>query len=321
LNFGRKTVFWLIVLIVLGGAFHVFDRRQETSRQARQAELRLLPFTADEVGEFWIENAGEGLHIRALRGSDGWQLVQPLSTRGDALAIDMLLGNIVGARKDALLFAQAEPAKLAELGLDARATEMGLRTAAGETVLVLGERGPTHNVAYLMFKGRPEVYRIHADLRREATREVFALRDKTLVDFDPLALRRLEIARQGAPAVVVEHEQGRWNLVEPLPGRASMAKVLELLYALKNGQVKAFVDEAPAALAPYGLDAPMLRLTIRAQQHDAVQVLAIGAKDRARRGYFARSNQRPQVFDVEEDLVNTILLGMENLAEEAPAPR
>lgn len=320
MNFARKTVFWLIVLIVLGGAFQLFDRRQEASRQEQEAALRLLPFAADEVREFRIDSAGDGPRIRAQRGQDGWQLLQPLRAKGDAEAIGKLLANIVGARKDALLFAQADPPKLAELGLDARATELGLRTAAGETVLVLGARGPTNNVAYVMFKGRPEVYRIHADLRMDATRDVLALRDKTIVDFDPVRMRRLEIARQGAPELAVEQEQGRWNLLQPVAARASMEKVLALLYALKNGQAKAFVDEEPAALAPYGLDPPMLRLTIHPEPPGAVQRLAIGAKDRARRGYFAQANQAGPVFDLEEELVNTIVLGMENLSE-ADAPR
>ena len=42
----------------------------------------------------------------------------------------------------------------------------------------------------------------------------------------------------------------------------------------------------------------------------------IGNKDRAKRAYFAKVGHAEKVFDVEEDLVNNILLGMNNLAEE-----
>lgn len=313
MNFAKKTLFWLFVLIALAGAFLFFDRGQETARQAKEAELRLFPFAVREVSEFWIDRDGE--RIRAQREPDGWQLTQPLQTRGDAKAIEKLLGNIVGARKDALLFAQAEPSKLAELGFDSRPVEMGLRAGGAEVVLVFGQHGPTHNVGYVMFKGRPEVYRVHADLRKEASRDAFALRDKTLLEFDPVALRRLEIARKGAPRVVVEHDQGKWNLLEPARGRASMTKVLELLYGIRNGEIKAFAAEKPAGLKPYGLASPMLEVTIHQAKKDAPLVLSVGDRDRAQRGYFARTNQSERVFDVEEELVNAILLGMDKLAE------
>ena len=44
----------------------------------------------------------------------------------------------------------------------------------------------------------------------------------------------------------------------------------------------------------------------------------IDAKDRARRGYFARNNLVKKIFDVEEDLVNAILLNADQLSENNP---
>ena len=95
-----------------------------------------------------------------------------------------------------------------------------------------------------------------------------------------------------------------------------MAKVLEYLFAIKNGEIKAFADENPANLAPYGLSSPMLQLTIYQEKKEKPYILTIGDKDRARRGYFAKVNQMEKVFDVEEDLVNTLLLNMDKLLEE-----
>ena len=94
-----------------------------------------------------------------------------------------------------------------------------------------------------------------------------------------------------------------------------MAKVLEYLYAIKNGEIKAFADESPADLAPYGLSSPMLQLTIYQEKKEKPYILTIGDKDRARRGYFAKVNQMEKVFDVEEDLVNTLLSNMDKLLE------
>ena len=315
MNFTKKTLFWFIVLITLSGAFFFFDKKEETAKQLKEEKLKLLPTAAKDISEFWINYIKENRQIKLVRGKDGWQLVQPLSAKGDEKAIEKLLTNVVTSRKDAVLFEKVEQAKLVELGLGDPEVEMGLKSASGETVIVFGERGPTNNVAYAMFKGRPEVYRVHADLKKEVSKDAYALRDKTILDFDPAKLRRLEIVKKGMNRVVVVQNQSKWNMLEPKAGIASMAKVLEYLYAIKNGEIKAFADENPADLAPYGLSSPLLQLTIYQEQKEKPYILTIGDKDRARRGYFAQVDQAKKVFDVEEGLVDTLILNMDKLLE------
>ena len=318
MSFFRKTLFWFIVLIVLAGALFFFDEKQETIKQAKEADLKLLPFAPEDVTEFWIGGDKDQPRIKVIRAQEGWQLTLPLSAKGDEKSIEKFLTNIITARKDAVLFTQAEPAKLKELGFGADVLKMGLKAGGTETIIVFGEKGPTNNVAYVMFMGRPDVYRVHSDLKKEASLDVYALRDKTILDFDPTKMRRLEIARKGAPRVVIEQDQGKWNMLAPTKGRASMTRVLELLYAIRNGEIKAFADENPVALAPYGLSSPMLQVTIHQEQKDLPYILIIGDKDRAKRGYFARTNLVKKVFDVEEDLVNAILLNVDQLPEAGP---
>jgi len=317
-NFTKKTLFWFIVLITLSGVFFFFDKKEEAVKQLKEEKLKLLPTAVKDISEFWIHNIKENTQIKVVREKDGWKLVQPLSAKGDVKEIEKLLTNVVTSRKDAVLFEKVEHAKLVELGLGDPEVEMGLKSANGETVIVFGERGPTNNVAYAMFKGRPEVYRVHSDLKKEVSKDTYALRDKTILDFDPAKLRRLEIVKKGMSRVVVVQNQAKWNLLEPTKGIASMAKVLEYLFAIKNGEIKAFADENPADLAPYGLSSPMLQLTIYQEQKEKPYILSIGDKDRAKRGYFAKVDQEKKVFDVEEGLVDTLILNMDKLLEAGP---
>lgn len=315
MNFTKKTLFWFIVLIGLSGAFFFFDKKEEAVKQLKEEKLKLLPTAVKDISEFWINYIKENRQIKVVREKDGWQLEQPLSAKGDVKAIEKLLTNVVTSRKDAVLFEKVEHAKLVELGLGDPEVEMGLKSPAGETVIVFGERGPTNNVAYAMFKGRPEVYRVHSDLKKDVSKDAYALRDKTILDFDPAKLRRLEIVKKGVGRVVIVQEQSKWNMLEPVTGIASMAKVLEYLYAIKNGEIKAFADEDPADLAPYGLSSPMLQLTIYQEKKEKPYILTIGDKDRANRGYFAKVGQAQKVFDVEEGLVDTLILNMDKLME------
>ena len=316
MNFTKKTLFWFIVLIALSGVFFFYDKKEEEVKQLKEEQLKLLPTAEKEVSEFWINYVKENRQIKLVRENDAWQLVQPINVKGDAKAIEKLLTNVITARKDAVLFEKVEQPKLEELGLGDPQIEMGLKYANLETVIVFGERGPTNNVAYAMFKGRPEIYRVHSDLKKEVSLDTYDLRDKVILDFDPPKMRRLEIVKKGTPRVVVEQNESKWNLLEPTAEMASMARVLELLYGIKNGEIKAFADESPTDLAKYGLSSPMLQLTIYQERMEKPFVLMIGDKDRAKRAYFAKVGHAEKVFDVEEDLVNNILLGMNNLAEE-----
>ena len=315
MNFTKKTLFWFIVLIALSGAFFFFDKKEEAVKQLKEEQLKLLPTAVKDISEFWINYIKENRQIKLVREKDGWQLAQPLSAKGDSKVIEKLLTNVVTSRKDAVLFEKVEQAKLVELGLGDPEVEMGLKSANGETVIVFGERGPTNNVAYAMFKGRPEVYRVHSDLKKEVSKEAYDLRDKTILDFDPAKLRRLEIVKKGASRVVIVQSESKWNMLEPKPAVASMAKVLEYLYAIKNGEIKAFADENPADLAPYGLSSPVLQLTIYQEKKEKPYILTIGDKDRAKRGYFAKVDQAKKVFDVEEGLVDTLISNMDKLLE------
>lgn len=316
MNFTKKTLFWFIVLIALSGVSFFYDKKEEEVKQLKEEQLKLLPTAEKEVSEFWINYIKENRQIKLVRENDAWQLVEPISVKGDAKAIEKLLTNVITARKDAVLFEKVEQPKLEELGLGDPQVEMGLKYANQETVIVFGERGPTNNVAYAMFKGRPEIYRVHSDLKKEVSLETYDLRDKVILDFDPTKMRQLEIVKKGTPRVVVEQNESKWNLLEPKAEMASMARVLELLYGVKNGEIKAFADESPTDLAKYGLASPMLQLTIHQERMEKPLILMIGDKDRAKRAYFAKVNRMDKVFDVEEDLVNNILLSMNNLAEE-----
>ncbi len=315
MNFTKKTLFWFIVLITLSGAFFFFDKKEEAVKQLKEEQLKLLPTAVKDILEFRINYIKENRQIKLVREKDGWQLVQPLSAKGDSKAIEKLLTNVVTSRKDAVLFEKVEHTKLVELGLGDPEVEVGVKSANGEIVIVFGERGPTNNVAYAMFKGRPEVYRVHSDLKKDVSKDAYALRDKTILDFDPAKLRRLEIVKKGMSRVVIVQNQSKWNMLEPVKGIASMAKVLEYLYAIKNGEIKVFADENPTDLAPYGLTSPMLQLTIFQEQKEKPYILIIGDKDRANRGYFAKVDQAKKVFDVEEGLVDTLILNMDKLLE------
>lgn len=311
----KKTVFWFIALIVIGGVFFLTDDRVKEAQRVEEANLRLVSFIIDDVIEFSITSADEGVRARALKEKDGWWLAAPLRAKGDDEAIGKMLKNIIESRKDAVLFENPKPDKLAELGLADPQLEITFKTANSATTIVFGHQGPTLNITYAMFKGDPRVYRIHSDVRTEADTTVYALRDKSIFAIDPLQLSRLEIDRRGKDTVVIVHDRGRWDMIEPDLARASQIKVLEILYTVKDTPVKAFIDEDPMDLAPYGLDAPSIVLTVLEKGKSKPHTLSIGDRDRTNRGYFAKNKGKKSVVTLEESVVKSLLAGRDTWKE------
>ena len=306
MTFIRKTLFWVITLVFLGGMFQLLNQKTEENRLVEEVNLRLFPFTSEKVTAFWIETRENGVRLRVVRKGDGWQFVVPLDTPGDGKVIDKLLVNILKARKDAILFDKPTPEKLQELGLEVPELGMGFETEGATSIIRFGDKGPTNNVAYAKFDDDPRVLRIHSDVKQEADQSIYALRDKTVLAFDPLRTVRLEITRQRS-RVVVRHNRGKWDMIEPVQARAAMANVLETMYTIKNSEIKAFIDENPTDLHLYGLENPAITFAVLDKDEKKPQHLLIGSKDRSRRGYFAQRAGSVGVFLVEEELVHALM--------------
>ncbi len=311
----KKTIFWFIALAALFGASLLIEDRVKEGERIEDANLKLFSFEIDELAEFWIKTGKDGIRARLSREKDGWWLNQPLVAKGDDDSVAKMLKNIVKSRKDAVLFKNPDPAKLVELGLAEPNLEIAFKTGDGVTALQFGNKGPTLNVTYGKFKGEAAVYRIHSDVRTEADASLYALRDKSTLTYDPLKLSRLEIVRRAKDTVVIVHERGRWDMIQPERVKADHANVLETLYAIKDTPVKAFIDEVPTDLTEYGLDAPVITVTILEQGKKEAQILRIGDRDRKRRGYFAKSNGARNVVLLEEKLVNNLLVDMNRWKE------
>ncbi|MBT4519956.1 MAG: DUF4340 domain-containing protein [Halieaceae bacterium] len=315
MNAARKTLFWLIALVLVAGGYYFVEQRTEEKDRVVEENLKLFPFTVDAVDEFWITNPAEGVRVGVHRREGQWWLKKPITARGDQEKIESVLTNVVQARKDRTLFQEVDAAKLRELGLETPSLEMTFLTAGIETTIMFGGAGPTHNIAYAMFSGDPRVYRIHSDVKAEANKNAYDLRDKSLLAFDPVKLKRFEMDRIGQSRLVVEHHEGRWQLIEPARARASMENVLEGLFMIKDAEVKAFVDNESSE---QGLDSPRIRVHIVDEQRTEPYILEVGAKDRVRRGYYARTNRSEDVLVIGEDLANYLLSVKDNWRESSP---
>jgi len=213
-----------------------------------------------------------------------------------------------------ILFEEASEEKLQELGLEPPYLTAVLKTSLGATISIdLGDRGPTQNITFLKFAGEKRVLRVHADVRSELDKEVYDLRDKTVIAIDPQKLKKVEIAWAEGERITAHNPQGKaWDTEGLPPGETDLTKLLATLYGIKEAEAKAFIDENPKDLKTYGLEEPRLTLTF-IDDKNLQQVLLVGGKDKKLRGYYAKRIGDPNVFLLEEDFLDNIPAKTEDL--------
>jgi len=312
MRFFKKTVAWVIILMVLAGLSYFFEEKVEEIETAEAEKKRLFKIDVSEIEAVEITKAGSVLSVRKSR--EGWFIEKPSIASADQKAIEGMLEHTLGAKIDGVLFEEAPEGKLKELGLEPPYLTASLMTSLGATISIdLGDRGPTQNVTFLKFAGEKRVLRVHADVRSELDREVYDLRDKTVLAIDPQKLKKAEIFWEKGEKITAHNPQGKaWDTEGLPPGGTDLTKLLATLYGIKKAEAKAFIDENPKELKTYGLEDPRLTLTF-VDDKNLQQVLLVGGKDKKLRGYYAKRIGDPNVFLLEEDFLDNIPAKTEDL--------
>lgn len=303
MRFFKKTVFWFIILAVIGGLFYLVDRQVEEKKVVEETKKKLFAFEPKDVIELQLHGAKDNILLRKI--GNEWVLEKPLNVAADKDATQKLLDAVINAKLDTTLFETKSEEKLKEMGIDGPdSLTVVFKTSSGlEKTVVFGDRNPTMNLGFAVLKDDPRIFRLTADIKAEADKTVYDLRDKTVVYFEPLKIKGFEIQWVDKESLTIDHPaEGKWHIIKPREVVASAIKVTEILYKLRDSKIKTFVDESPKDLAVYGLLKPRLRIHITDEKGKKIALL-IGGKDRKQRGIFAKRGDAQNVFSLEEDFI------------------
>lgn len=304
MRFFKKTIFWVIILLVLSGLFYFFDEKVTEKEMAEEAKRHLFSFDPSDVTGFSITKGGTEIALK--KGSAGWVIEKPIMAYADQTAVADLLNRTVKAKIDGILFDEAPADKLKELGLEPPYIAVSLTTPGGSISLSLGDRGPTQNVTFALLNNDKRIFRVHADVRSEIDKTLYDLRDKAVVAIDPKTLKQVEILWQDRNGITIQHPlENVWDTQGLPTGKTDDTKLLAFLYGLKEAKAKAFIDENPPELVPYGLIKPRLKIKF-IDNKNLLQTLLVGDKDKKLRGFYAKRGGDRNVFLLEEDFLDNV---------------
>lgn len=304
MRFFKKTIFWVIILLVLSGLFYFFDEKVTEKEVAEEAKRNLFSFSPSDVTEFSLNKGGSVIAVK--KGGAGWSIDKPVIAYADQTAVEDLLNRAVKAKIDGVLFDEAPADKLKELGLEPPYISLSLTTPSGPISLSLGDRGPTQNVSFAVLSNDKRVFRVHADVRSEIDKTLYDLRDKAVVAIDPRTLKQVEVLWQDRNGITIQHPQENvWDTQGIATGKTDDTKLLAFLYGVKEAKAKAFIDENPQDLMPYGLTRPRLKIKF-IDNKNLLQTLLVGEKDKKLRGFYAKRGGDRNVFLLEEDFLDNV---------------
>src|SRR5256886_8907356 len=148
----QTTAVVAVVLLALGAFYYVYEIKGGPARAKVEAQKgRLWTADASDVTEVELKRTGEV--VRLKREADGWQILQPVTARGDRAKVDETLTTLTTARVDREI--ESAPKRLGQYGLDTPAAGITLRPKDGRQVGVQpGAKKPAGARAYRPQRGK-----------------------------------------------------------------------------------------------------------------------------------------------------------------------
>src|SRR5712671_710771 len=294
---GKTLVVLLLLAAGLGGFFY-YDTYSLAPRRekAESAKGRIWTVEPKDVERVTVARKGET--IRLQRTADGgWEMLEPIKTRGDRGAVDDMVTGLATARMDREI--DANPAKPADFGLDPPEAEVKLEVKGRAEPLVLrvGSKNPTGVWVYAREGGKPAVITLSESIARDATRPLADFRDRTVIAFDRRNVTGIDLDVNGDQIGVVADEPGKWRIVKPRPLRADTDLISEFLDKLEGAKAVEFVDDAPKSLQPYGLDKPSkVTVWVGKDKDRAARTLLVGRPVPEKKGVYVKREGEPGVI-------------------------
>ena len=228
---GRKYPSPAVFCLKVSELRHILRRPEELR------DIKLVDLTADGLEKITIESKGESLILSKegetwlIGDSDGKGKQEKESReKSDSVLIARFLDEI---RAFSILgFAFPTSESLGDYGLESPKASISFKGVdGGEVVLLMGSTTEKH--LYVQRKGERGVLMVHKELSSRFQPDRLAFRDRKVLDFDSMDVKKIEAERVGV-VEVLEKKGGMWKLVKPEELRAD-GEIVDTLLRVTGG--------------------------------------------------------------------------------------
>ena len=290
-----STLLLVVVLAGLGGYIYFVDsKRPAAGASGEDPKEKVYSLETDKIDEIKVAAGGE---TSLLKKSDaGWKMIEPTAADADpaeAIGVAQALSGLERVR-----VVDENPKDLAQYGLEKPAVRIDFKAQGNVSgSLKLGDKNATQGELYAQKNDEKSVFLVSAFQENSFNRKPFDLRDKKILKFDRDKADAIAIAR-GPASIELARSGTEWKVARPGAGRSDYAAVVGLLSRLSSANMSKLVETDAKDLAKYGLDQPVMTITVGAGSSKTVLEVGKTENDQT----YAKDASRPLVFTVDTTL-------------------
>ncbi|MEE2876932.1 MAG: DUF4340 domain-containing protein [Candidatus Neomarinimicrobiota bacterium] len=302
----KKTLLLAGIAAVLGAFVFFYEIEGGKKREeAEQYESSLIKMERDEIQSVTLMQQ-DGEIIRYERSGESWEITEPVRIGVEESVINgnhLAFANAIIKRK-----LNISPDGLKNYGLEPAHVEVILESKNGRTVeLMIGDESVTRGDLFVAFRDSNTVFITSEDLKTEAEKTLFDLRDKKIAHYELDDVRRIKIGTK-EHTIVIEKTGDGWVMKNPnLP--VDESRVNSFLSSLGNYSAKAFAAESFDNKSQYGFEKPEVKVMLSLGEEMASKEITIGGvvggenDDPEYHGY---ESGLPAVFIIQESTKNNL---------------
>ncbi len=295
----KTTLILAIIFALIVGYYYFFEvRRAKQVEEAKEEARKLFHYSSKQVTQLRLKEDDEVILCQKV--GDEWKLEQPVQAKGDQEEIELLINNILDIEQERLI--ATEPADMKQFGLSPPTAEISFQVEGKWETLQVGDEAPTGMSIYAKKGDSSQVLMVNSLARSYAKKEVYDLRDKTILPFELERVKQFRYQTAQQDIICQKSEENQWNLLQPMKTKADSDKIQSFLQRLIDAKAKEFVEEEPEDLGRYQLAPAERELTFWLGEEMSQATLYIGKKDENKKSYYARGGQGMTVVLIDEEV-------------------
>lgn len=179
-----------------------------------------------------------------------------------------------------------------------------LQKEGGEQVSLSIYPSEVQQQAYAVTDLSHPIYMIEAAGIAALEKDLFTLRDKHLLAFEPDQVQGIEIQKAGEDPLTLRRVGSDWEFDGRTLEESQKNKMTDLLRDLKELEAEKIADEHSTALRPYGLHEPRLLIHLMDSQKKKIAELLIG--DKKDNWVYAKAGSSETVYLIKDEIIQNL---------------
>jgi hypothetical protein len=295
----RSFLVLLVVAAGLGAYLYFVESKREPGGDAKKNEKLFAGVESDKIERVTVKSdKGESTTVEKKAGT--WEQTQPAAVEADSGELSGITSSLASLEVQRVVDEQATDFK--QYGLDPPRIDVAFKAGGQDRRVLIGQKTPAGTDLYAKLPDKPRVFLISSYLEATFNKSPFDLRDKSIMKIDHDKVDTVEITSPDHDVKLAKSGTD-WRVKAPVDARADFGAVDGLTGRLNTTQMKAIAADNPTDLKQYGLDKPVVTVTLGSGSSKAGLVIG---KSAAEGTVYAKDLSRPMVFTVENALLDEL---------------